>query len=271
MLMYVGNQGRDYGRYPFRPVARTWWQFQAVLDGEIGVLFPDGPGLLHSSTLWVFPPMHEHGWTGDPAREAEVAVFQFHSVPPVVENACLGTEERFLRLSLTRRQCSRLRELAKEALRFLQSFNIGSLISSEHILLELSLMVYEGCVDHAHLSPPYHAQHCVEKALAWYGNHLAEDPDQEAVARAAGVSVSHLRRLFHEIMGAPPRRILDRARFARATELMSHPALKLSDVAEQCGFQSASAFTRAFKRFFGCSPAEWRGCGTARSSRRRFP
>jgi AraC-like DNA-binding protein len=259
MLLYTGNRTRSYGRHPFPIIRRRGWDFQAVLEGDIGMLLPAGPMMLHSRSLWVFPPMHEHGWTGDPEREAEVAIFQFASVPPLVENYCRAAEEQYLRISITRRQCARLRALAEEAVRCVQRFNVASLIISQHILSELSLMVHEACVKEHHPSVRAHAQRCVEKAMEWYIEHLAEAPDQEAVARAAGVSASHLRRLFHEILGAAPRKIMDQMRFERATELMSDPGIKLNDVAERCGFQSTSAFSRAFKQFFGCSPAEWRG------------
>lgn len=259
MLMYTGNHSRIYGRYPFRPARRRGWEFQAVLEGYIGVLFPEGPTLLYSRALWVFPPMHEHGWTGDPEREAEVAVFHFASVPPMVENYCRSAEEGYLRIALNRRQCARLRTLAEEALRFRQQFSVVSLLSSQHILSELSLLVCDACARHPRPSMQPWALLCVERAMEWYHKHLAEGPNQEAIARAAGVSASHLRRLFHEILGAPPRKIMDRVRFERATELMSDPAIKLSDVAQRCGFHSASAFSRAFKHFFGCSPAAWRG------------
>jgi AraC-like DNA-binding protein len=47
-------------------------------------------------------------------------------------------------------------------------------------------------------------------------------------------------------------------RLQRAMQLMAAPALKLDDVAAQCGFGSASAFSRAFKHKAGCSPSEWR-------------
>jgi AraC family transcriptional regulator len=259
MLMYTGSAARSYGRHPFKPATRKGWEFQAVLEGEIGVLWPEGPEPLHARTLWVSPPGHNHGWTGNPEQDAEVAVFHFLSVPPVVARYCFGARAKMLRIGLTQPQCRRLRELASEAIRYRQRFNIGSLLSSHHMLLELSLMVYEACDRERLPSAEAYAQDCVEKALEWYSDHLVENPDQESVARTSGVSVSHLRRIFHKIMGASPRQVLDQVRFGRATELMSDPGSKLSDVAERCGFQSASAFSRAFKNSFGCSPAEWRG------------
>lgn len=241
------------------PIVRNFWEFQAVLDGEIGMLLPEGPDILYSRSLWVFSPQHEHGWIGNSERDAEVAVFHFHSVPPVVENYCNGSDEKFLRIPLMKRQCDRLRELTQQATRYRQAPGAGTMICSQHILSELSLMVYEDCALKKHPSTQDHAQQCIERAMQWYSNHMEKNPDQEAVARAAAVSVSHLRRLFHEVMEHSPRQVMDQLKFDRATELMSDPEIKLIEVAEACGFQSASAFSRAFKTFFGCSPAIWRG------------
>lgn len=257
MLTYIGNQTRQYGKQPHGLLIRKFWEFQAVLTGDIGMLLPTGPDILYSQSLWVFPPLHEHGWIGNPEEDAEVAVFHFQTVPPLVENYCLGTDKKYLRIVLSRQQCNRLRELAKQAIRYRQVPNLGSILCYQHILCELSLMVYEACAKEQH--PSTHAQQCIEKALHWYSDHMAENPGQEEIARASAVSVSHMRRLFHETMGHSPREVLDRLKFERATQLMSDPEVKLTEVAEACGFQSASAFSRAFKTFFGCSPATWRG------------
>jgi hypothetical protein len=185
--MYIGNRTRDYGRHPFRPARRSGWEFQAVLEGDIGMLLPTGPELLHSRSLWVFPPMHEHGRTGDPEREAEVAIFHFVGVPSVVANYCRAAPEESLRMAMSRRQCARLRTLADEALRFRKRFCAASLLSAQHILSELSLMVYEACVRDGQPRMQAHDQVCVERALPWYDEHLAEAPDREANARAMGL------------------------------------------------------------------------------------
>ncbi|MFM8716248.1 MAG: helix-turn-helix transcriptional regulator [Spartobacteria bacterium] len=82
------------------------------------------------------------------------------------------------------------------------------------------------------------------------------------MARATGVSTAHLRRLFHQVLHASPNQIMDQMRFQRAMQLMSDPAIKLESVGEQCGFGSASAFSRAFKTKFGCAPQVWRHADT---------
>lgn len=161
------------------------------------MLLPEGPDILYSQTLWVFSPRHNHDWIGNPGQDAKIAVFHFQAVPPAVEHYCRGTEEQSLRISLNKHQCNRLRELAKQAIRYRQFPNLGSILCYQHILSELSLLVYEACIRDQHPSEQAHAQQCVEKAMQWYSNHMSENPAQEAIAQAAAVSVSqyHFSRL----------------------------------------------------------------------------
>lgn len=128
----------------------------------------------------------------------------------------------------------------------------------EHILLELSLLVYEARRDSAPDSSTV-ADRRVGEALSWFSERIPDNPSQEDVASAVNVSPAHLRRLFHQVLQTPPKRAFDELRFQRAVELMSDPAVKLSTVSVACGFESQSAFSRAFKAKFGRAPESWRG------------
>ncbi len=98
----------------------------------------------------------------------------------------------------------------------------------------------------------------VDAAIMWYAERMDENPSLLEVAKATGVSLAHLRRLFHEVLQTSPKNILDQLRFQRAMQLMSDINMKLETISERCGFGSASAFSRAFKIKFGCSPESWR-------------
>lgn len=78
-----------------------------------------------------------------------------------------------------------------------------------------------------------------------------------AIAAQVGVSGDYLSRQFHRVMGIPVLEYLRRYRFARAMELLQ-AGLPVSDVAEQVGFGSLSAFSRAFKLEMGMSPSHYR-------------
>lgn len=78
------------------------------------------------------------------------------------------------------------------------------------------------------------------------------------VARAAGVSERTLARRFADEAGMPWREFLLRARMIRAMELLAGTAQALAEVAYSTGFESVSAFSTAFRRFSGETPASYR-------------
>jgi AraC-like DNA-binding protein len=84
-----------------------------------------------------------------------------------------------------------------------------------------------------------------------------EDIDPDSVASAMGMSARQLMRLFEQD-GSSVMRYLLQQRLEKAKGMLIHGGddLRIGDVAWQCGFVSASHFSRAFKRQFGESPTE---------------
>ncbi|KPV51254.1 AraC family transcriptional regulator, partial [Kouleothrix aurantiaca] len=78
------------------------------------------------------------------------------------------------------------------------------------------------------------------------------------VAQVAGVSERTLARRFADEAGMPWREFLLRARMIRAMELLASSAQALAEVAYSTGFESVSAFSTAFRRFSGETPASYR-------------
>lgn len=256
MLSYIGLGMRQYGNKPLASLQRPYWEFQAVLKGAIAPLFPDGPELLRERRLWLFPPGHAHGWTGESDRSAEIAVFHFATVPEPVRH--LAEDADYLEISLEPADGQRLKKLAGAADRYWQRPAPAMFLCHEHILLELSLLICERVAAQVEVSKTT-SQQRVTAAIQYFATHMEQNPSLEAVARQVGASAVHLRRLFHEVLQAAPKQIFDQLRFQRAIQLMAGPEMKLESVGEACGFQSASAFSRAFKNKFGCSPETWRG------------
>ncbi len=247
-----------YGEKPVAVFRRSKWEFQAVIKGAISVLLPEGPDALKSKRLWLFPPQHSHGWTGAKENPAEVVVFHFQFVPAALESLARSSE--FLEIRLTDKQCARVRELAEQAFRYWRHPSVGMAICFEHILMELSLMILEasGPSEPSESNQRGIAGQRVDAAMQWFVERMEENPSLEVVAGAVGSSPAHLRRMFGEVMAASPKKIFDQLRFQRSMLLMSEPEITLEIVGERCGFASASAFSRAFKNKFGCSPEAWR-------------
>lgn len=255
MLSYIGTGERRYGEHPVAALRRNRWEFQAVLSGRIGLLLPEGPDILRAARLWVASPESTHGWVGERGRPSEIAVFHFPYVPEPL--ARLIPRAGRLDVPLSPGQCRRLRELGRQARRFEANPSGGMMICHEHILFELSLLAYERAAP-AVGGGPAGSKDAVTAALRWFEEHMAENPGLEKISRIAGVSPAHLRRLFHETFHVSPKQVLDQIRFRRATKMMADSDVKLASVAEACGFGSPSAFSRAFRAKFDCSPESWR-------------
>jgi AraC-like DNA-binding protein len=80
----------------------------------------------------------------------------------------------------------------------------------------------------------------------------------EALASLFGVHPRSLQRLLKQL-GTSMDEIQDTARRDRAIQLMrSSEPVRIGDLAEMLGFSGAPAFSRAFKRWTGLSPSEFR-------------
>ncbi|GGE19502.1 AraC family transcriptional regulator [Aureimonas endophytica] len=95
--------------------------------------------------------------------------------------------------------------------------------------------------------------------IAWIETHLDEGLTLEVIAARAGYSPFHFSRLF---LAETRRSVMAHVRARRllkgARRLLSEPGLTLLDLAFDCGFESQEAFTRAFRRLFGTTPARFR-------------
>jgi len=98
----------------------------------------------------------------------------------------------------------------------------------------------------------------VASALDFLAQHLTDDISNAQVARAAGVSVSHLGGLFRTHVGCGPLAHLQRLRMTRATTLLRNPYMELPMIATSCGIRDVNYFIRLFRRVHGQPPARWR-------------
>jgi AraC-like DNA-binding protein len=83
----------------------------------------------------------------------------------------------------------------------------------------------------------------------------AQDYDIAKLARDAGMSVAAFHARFKAITSSPPLRYLKNVRLHKARMLMVNEGVNASGAAVKVGYESASQFSREFKRLFGNSPA----------------
>ena len=90
-----------------------------------------------------------------------------------------------------------------------------------------------------------------------------------SVAKASGSSMFHFCTLFHQTTGLKFRDYVARSRIEDARVLLCDRRRRMSEVAYEVGFQSMTAFHRAFRRIQGESPTQYRSHLAANGSDRR--
>lgn len=97
----------------------------------------------------------------------------------------------------------------------------------------------------------------VERAKALMEARYAEPLSLSTLARDAGMSVFHFARIFAELEGRPPHRVLSDIRLAHATARLRDGAA-VTDTCFAVGFGSLSHFVTTFRRRYGVRPTEIR-------------
>lgn len=85
----------------------------------------------------------------------------------------------------------------------------------------------------------------------------AHDWTVEELGQRAGMSRSTFALRFKERVGVSPMEYLTRWRMLLAGDRMANTSDSISEIAQSLGYESASAFTKAFKRIMGCSPRQY--------------
>lgn len=98
----------------------------------------------------------------------------------------------------------------------------------------------------------------LEKAVIYIENHLEEDIKVEEVAREVGYSYYHLTRQFSAVLGESVGSYIKRRRLADAAKKLLYTNKRVIDIAIENGFDSAEAFSRAFKSLYKVSPNTYR-------------
>jgi AraC-like DNA-binding protein len=93
-------------------------------------------------------------------------------------------------------------------------------------------------------------------------NALHTDPARgwtlDELARVAATSRSVLAERFQHLVGSSPMQYLTQWRMLLASNLLCRSNAPLASIAQDVGYQTDTAFSRAFRREFGAPPAAWR-------------
>jgi AraC-like DNA-binding protein len=96
----------------------------------------------------------------------------------------------------------------------------------------------------------------ISRVLKRIESQYTENLSVDQLAAEANMSVSAFHHNFKSVTSTSPLQYLKSYRLHKARMLMIHDGMKASAAAMRVGYESASQFSREFKRYFGMTPGE---------------
>jgi len=253
-------------------------EFVELSAGEL-VMFPAGDRhVLATASDASLPlaPTESTGETLDCLKRNEIVPFKSGEGGSATRIVCgyLACDKRLaepILLSLPRLLKLSMREGSTAAwmqssIRFSVAQTASGRPGSAMILARLSEVLFaEAIRQHMDAMPPQETgwlaalrDRHVGRALALMHEQPAHPWTVDALARKVALSRSALGQRFTALIGRPPMEYLTRWRIVLAARRLRESHAAIVDVAADVGYESESAFNRAFKRQFGSPPAAWR-------------
>jgi len=123
---------------------------------------------------------------------------------------------------------------------------------------ELSVMAYALIVELTRQVKPIQYPVPLRKALDIIADRPSEPHTLQTLSEKCNTSISTFSRLFEKYMRTSPMNYIIEQRLEHAKLLIQMNNMTLKEVAERCGYNSESFFSRSFKKKFGVSPATYR-------------
>ena len=89
-------------------------------------------------------------------------------------------------------------------------------------------------------------------------SHVRDEIFVEELVRQTGFSLAHIRDVFRKCTGKPLSRYVKERRIANAAQELLDTDRTVLDIAVQYGFSGRTVFSRAFRRYTGYTPAQFR-------------
>jgi AraC-like DNA-binding protein len=178
-------------------------------------------------------------------------------------NPLLAALPRTLKLDL--RQAAS-REWIEASVRFASAELASGRLPSSEVMSRLSETLLVEAVRHYSSTLPENdtgwlsglKDPCVGRALTLIHRNIGKNWSAEALAKEVALSRSAFVDRFTSLVGMPPIRYLTVWRMRTAQLQLREKHVTIAQLAHAVGYQSEEAFSRAFKREVGVSPARWR-------------
>jgi two-component system response regulator YesN len=146
---------------------------------------------------------------------------------------------------------------------FEDNFNLDEWIR-EHTLNELEKQFFSYCVkimDHMEWILKNRPDMTTRRIMEYIQKHYTEDITLKSISRLFYMNPAYLGQLFKNSTGVLFNQYLTEIRMKAAKNMLLETDLSICDIAEKCGYKVIRSFYTAFKKYYNCTPNEYRsGC-----------
>ena len=94
--------------------------------------------------------------------------------------------------------------------------------------------------------------------MEYIKSNYAQKIGLEDIASYVHLTSSHISSMFHKETGQTISAYINQVRIEKSKPLLMHAGISIADIADMCGFEDQSYFTRVFKKQTGLSPKKFR-------------
>lgn len=237
-----------------KPHSHPYFHMIYIVTSQCRIVAGDEVHMLQPGQCLLIPPRLEHSYSNETDAPVEYLEIKF-SLPHMVSDMPMLGEE--VRLSDKPLVGMLMEQVLKEYC------TLGSL-ADESAAAYLSALLYalaDG--DRAREQPLRYVDtsSCSEltrRVIHYLEDHYAEELSLDALASAMGYNKSYLCVAFKKDTKTTILDCLNMIRIRRAAELLVYSEHSLAQVAQLCGFASASNFNRVFLKYVGITPGQCR-------------
>lgn len=98
----------------------------------------------------------------------------------------------------------------------------------------------------------------VSDVIKWIDKNIQENIKAEEVAKMSGYSSWHFQRIFRGFTGCTLSHYIRAMRLVKVTEELASSTYKITHIACDYGFPTQQILTRMFRKYFNCTPTQFR-------------
>lgn len=131
-------------------------------------------------------------------------------------------------------------------------------IGTYNEMKEYILLLMKNCIQYMSSEKEKKQTHRIEMSKTYLAEHYMETICLNDVAAHVELNPSYFSNLFKAEMGMNFSEYLMKIRMEKAMQLLRNPKIRIYEIGSMVGYEDAVSFGRAFKKFVGMSPKEYR-------------